>query len=334
MRAVQCRRPAVLPCRRMRALRCRRITAVPCRRRRGRGRGVRQERPHGRLAPREQRARVQAHPEDHRDQRHEDREFLSAEVRHRGEAVANGTVEDAADEREEVGRRRDHAERRQDRGGRTGLEGPQQDQELADEAVRAREGQGGQGDDHRRRRERRRARPGAAVAVGVRTAGAGDQHPRDEEQRPGADAVIDHLDETPLQRGHIEREDAQQDEPHMAHAPVGQQPAHVPLRPRDRAAVQDADDRQDGQERPERPHRLREEREAEPQQPVRAGLGHDGGQQHGDDRGRLRVRVGEPRVQRPDRHLDREGRGERQEQHGLIRPAEPQRAPAAPADRR
>ena len=60
--------------------------------------------------------------------------------------------------------------------------------------------------------------------------------------------------------------------------------------------------------------RLGEQVEAEAQEAVGAELQHDAGQDHRAGRGRLGVRVGQPRVQREQRHLDRERDGEGEEQ--------------------
>ena len=68
--------------------------------------------------------------------------------------------------------------------------------------------------------------------------------------------------------------------------------------------------------------RLREEVEVEPEDAVRAQLRQHRGQDHRPARRRLPVGVRRPRVQREERRLDRERRGERQEQQDAGRAGE------------
>ena len=63
----------------------------------------------------------------------------------------------------------------------------------------------------------------------------------------------------------------------------------------------------------------REHRQREAQEPVGAELQQDAGQDHRAAGGRLDVRVGQPGVQREDRHLDRERQRERREAEHLRR---------------
>ena len=72
--------------------------------------------------------------------------------------------------------------------------------------------------------------------------------------------------------------------------------------------------------------RVRKQRQAEAQNTVGAHLQHDAGQHDGARGRRFHVRVGQPGVQREQRHLDREGDEERQEQQQLLRVAEHQPA--------
>ena len=60
------------------------------------------------------------------------------------------------------------------------------------------------------------------------------------------------------------------------------------------------------------------DRQREAQEAVAAHLQHDGGQHHGAAGGRLDVRVGQPGVHRPHRHLHGEGREEGEEDERLF----------------
>ena len=78
-------------------------------------------------------------------------------------------------------------------------------------------------------------------------------------------------------------------------------------------AVDDRDERQDDDHRREVWAAVREERQREADEPVAAELEHDRCQDHRSRRRGLRVRVGQPGVEREHRDLDGEGEEERQE---------------------
>ena len=68
--------------------------------------------------------------------------------------------------------------------------------------------------------------------------------------------------------------------------------------------------------------RQREERQQEAQEAVRAHLQQHGRQDHGAGRGRLHVGVGQPGVEREERHLDREGQREAPKSQNCSREAQ------------
>ena len=91
-------------------------------------------------------------------------------------------------------------------------------------------------------------------------------------------------------------------------------PFQVRLHRGDDRAVGDADHREHEQDRREVDRGLREHRDREAQEPVGAHLQQHAGQ-HDRARGRrVGVRVGQPRVEREQRHLHREADREREEQ--------------------
>ena len=94
-------------------------------------------------------AGIDAHPEDQRDQRREDRDLAPVQVEDRLQVFLGQLAEDdPAVEIEHVGGAQDHAGRRQQRDPGVDLEGADQDQELADEAAGARQADRGQHEDH------------------------------------------------------------------------------------------------------------------------------------------------------------------------------------------
>ena len=112
-------------------------------------------------------------------------------------------------------------------------------------------------------------------------------------------------------------EDAHGDEAHMRDGRIGDQLLHVLLHQRDQRGVDDGDDREREDQRREVVRGDREHRQREAQEAVAAHLQQDRGQ---DDRARgrrLDMRVGQPGVHRPHRHLHREGREEGEPQPGL-----------------
>ena len=85
--------------------------------------------------------------------------------------------------------------------------------------------------------------PQAAHAAHVARVDALLQRAREDEQRARADPVAEDLQDGPLQRERRSREDADQDEPHVADARVGDEPLEVGLAEGEHRAVQDADRR-------------------------------------------------------------------------------------------
>ena len=147
--------------------------------------------------------------------------------------------------------------------------------------------------------------PGVAALV---------DHPDEEEQGAGGDAVVDHLQHAALQALGGERERAEHDEAEVGDRRVGDQPLQVLLHGGADRAVDDADHAERDQQRGEVGRRLGEQVEAEAQEPVGAELQHDAGQDHRAGRRGLGVGVGQPGVHREQRHLDGERDGEGQEQ--------------------
>jgi hypothetical protein len=88
-------------------------------------------------------------------------------------------------------------------------------------------------------------------------------NPPHQEQRPGAQAVIDHLQRGPGDALGVEGKQTEHDEAQMRHRGVGDQRLHIPLGQRDEPAVGDADDRQDGNPGHQAAGGVGEERQAE-----------------------------------------------------------------------
>ncbi len=137
------------------------------------------------------------------------------------------------------------------------------------------------------------------------------------EEGPGRQAVVDHLDDGAIDTHQGHREEAQGDEAHVTDRTVGDQPLHVGLGQRGQGPVDDPDDRDRYQgrgqcRRPEGGHR-----QVEPEEAVAADLQQDSGQKDRPGRRRLDVGQREPRMEREERHLDREPGEQEQEDQDL-----------------
>ena len=130
--------------------------------------------------------------------------------------------------------------------------------------------------------------------------------------------MVQHLVDGARHRRRVEREEPEHDEAEVRDRGVGDELLQVRLHGRHQRAVDDAGDGEADHERRRRLHRAREEGQREAEEPVGPHL-----EQHArqDDRAagrRLDVRVGEPGVEREERHLDGEGEREGGEQPELL----------------
>jgi hypothetical protein len=133
----------------------------------------------------------------------------------------------------------------------------------------------------------------------------------------------------------VHREEPEHDDAHRGDRRVGDQLLHVAVAlddevHRGQRAVDDADDGEDDHHvahaegaAPEVAlvdGSLREERQVEAVEAVRTELQQNAGEDDGAGRRRLDVRVRQPRMERPHRHLDGEADGEGEEEEHLHRP--------------
>ena len=270
----------------------------------------------------EHRLGVDAEEDDEPEQRCHHEPLPPGQVRRGGVVLVGLAVEHALVGPQQVEGGQDHPDGRDDRPPPAGEEGADEDEELAGEAVEAREPDRAEhherehaGEDRRRPLEALERRDLAGVAPLV-------DHPDEEEERAGGEAVVHHLHHAALDALGGEGEGAEDDEAEVGDRRVGDEPLQVALHRGDDGAVEDAD-HAEGHHRGREPHRgLGEEVEAEANEPVGAELQHDAGQDHGARGGGLGVGVGQPGVQREQRHLDRERDGEREEDPSDRRPVE------------
>jgi hypothetical protein len=231
--------------------------------------------------------------------------------------IASGFLRQRAEdhlavEPERIGSRQDNARGGEQRYPGVDLEDAEQGQEFADEAAGARQADIGHGEDQEHHRVFRHVVDQPAIGGDLAGVHAVVNDADAEEQRAGDEAVRQHLEDRPLDALLVHREDAHRHVAHVGDRGIGDQLLHVLLHQRHQRGVDDGDDRErehEGREifRGEREHRQREAEEA-----VAAHLQQDRGQDHGSRRRRLDVRVRQPGVHGPHRHLHREGREEGQ----------------------
>jgi hypothetical protein len=153
------------------------------------------------------------------------------------------------------------------------------------------------------------------------------------EEHPGDQAVVEHLDHAGLDALRRERAEREQREAHVADRRVRDQLLEVLLRHRAERAVEDVDHAEHGH-RARGPLRgLGQERHVDAHDAVGAHLEEHAGEDDADRGGSLDVGVGQPRVEREHRDLDREP-DEQPHPHQLHRgEAEDREALAAHATR-
>ena len=266
---------------------------------------------HRRLDRPQKQIRQHAHQDRGRDDRHEHDPLARRQIRHRRVLlVAHRSVVDALKHPEHVGGRQHDAGRGERRQARVPAERAEQNQELADEPVQSGQADRRQRDDQERGDQVRHDLLQAAVLRDQPRVPPVRQHADDEEEAAGADAVVEHLVDGALHALHVHRGDAEHDEPEMADARIGDELLHVRLHHRHERAVDDADDREHRQVGREERRGQRKQRKREAHQPVRAHLQQHAGENDRAGGRRLDVRVGQPRVKRKQRHLDRERRAQ------------------------
>ena len=197
-----------------------------------------------------------------------------------------------------------------------------QRQKLADESGRARQPDIGQREHHEGEGVNRHAIDQPAIGRDLAGVHAVVDDADAEEQSGRDDAVRDHLEDAAGDALRRHREQPHGDEAHMRHRRIGDELLHVLLHQGDQRGVDDGDDRERVDQRREIDRGLREHRQREAQEAVAAHLQQD---RREDDRARGRrfdVRVGQPGVDRPHRHLDRERGEEREPGPGLQRARE------------
>ncbi len=117
---------------------------------------------------------------------------------------------------------------------------------------------------------------------------------------PVARAVGEHLDQRPLVGNLARGEDAEENEPHVAHAGIGDEPLEIGLGEGEKRAVDDADRPEPAGERGQRPGCVGEHGKSEPNETVASRLQEKTGEDDASGGRGLGVRVGEPDVKRND----------------------------------
>ena len=258
--------------------------------------------------------REDAEDQQQRQDRRQDQHLAEVHVGQQRVLLVDRAVRHPLVGPEQVDRRQDDRDRGQRTEPLVDRERPEDHQELADEVVESRQPDGGEHREQERAGQPRHDDREAAHLPQIARMGSLVDHPDQQEQRAGRQAVVHHLQDAARHALVREREDAQDHEPQVRHGGVRDQPLDVRLDQRHHGAVDDPDQRQDRDGRGEVLRRFGEQLQVEADQPVRADLQQDACQQHRAGGGRLGVRVGQPRVQREQRHLHGERDEEREEE--------------------
>ena len=152
---------------------------------------------------------------------------------------------------------------------------------------------------------------GRQAAVGGDLAGRVVVVERAQQQEQCAidNAVSENLVDRAVPAGEGEAVDGQHDQAQVAQGGKGHQPPEVALHQRQARAVENADHRQRNEQRRDGAGLRREQPDVKAQHGVEAQLA---GDHHGQGNRRFAECVGQPAMQRKDRHLDRKGEEERE----------------------
>ena len=110
-----------------------------------------------------------------------------------------------------------------------GGKGADQNQQLADETVGSGKGHGGEGKKTEQAHIEGHDLAQAGVDRNQTAVGAFIDNAHAEEEAPGSDAVVDHLQDSPLEAVFIENKGPQGDKTHVGHTGIGDQTLHVGL---------------------------------------------------------------------------------------------------------
>ena len=266
------------------------------------------------MKPIDERLRIEADPDGEDQQRRVGRELAEVQIRQ----VLVFRVLDLAEHRpliqpQHVGCAENDAAGCDRSPDSAGDEHALQNQQLADETVQRRQPDRG----HRHDQEhggvcRHHFRQAAILGDQSRVPPLVDVT-HQQEERAGRDPVVELLNDAPHDADGIERKHSEHDHGHVADARVGDEPLPVLLRHGAQRAVDDADNRQRHHHRHEVTRRIRKNWKREADEPVRAHLQKNRGQNHGAGCRRIGMRIGQPGVKWEHRHFDGEAEEECEE---------------------
>src|SRR5438094_5401169 len=267
---------------------------------------------------REEWLRVDADPECQNNERDETNHFAETQIGQmlvRG--IGDGTEHDALVQPQQVSCAENDAERAPGGPGLADLKRALENGELSDETVQERHSERAEADDEIDRGKIRH-RGGQTAELGNHArVPAFVEHADNQEERAGGDAVINLLKDAAGEAVGRERENSEGAKSQMTDGTVGDEALHVFLHEADERAVDDADQREHDDDLDDaRAHGpfAGQERQRETDEAVGAHFQQDAGQNDGAGRGRFRVRVGNPGVEREHGHFDGEGEEEAPEE--------------------
>ena len=194
------------------------------------------------------------------------------------------------------------------------LEDACEDEELAGERCRPGHGERDHADDHQQCREGGSPACHPAEQPELSRGRPSLDGARDEEERDRDETVRDHLQHRPIEAEVGAGEEAERDQPRLREGGVRDDSSEVGRAEGEQRAVDERGGGEREHRRPVEGRRVRELRDRDPQHPVQARLRDHAGQDGGNLRRCLAVRVGQPAVEREQRRLDDEGEHETEEE--------------------
>mmetsp|Transcript_18462 Transcript_18462/g.30080 ORF Transcript_18462/g.30080 Transcript_18462/m.30080 type:complete len:613 (-) Transcript_18462:8250-10088(-) len=264
---------------------------------------------------------IDAQQDRHHHQRGKDRALPAGHVGDRLQAFLDQVAHhDPAVQPQRIGRRENHTGRGHCRDPCVHLEHRHQCQEFTHKPGGSRQAHIGHGEQHKDKRIGRHPVYQTAIGVDIPRVHPVIDHAHTKEERARNKPVREHLENRPINPLLVRRKNTHGHKTHMSHGRIGNQLFHVFLHQRHQRGVDNRNRRHPQHQRRQNLGAHREHRDRKTQEAIATHLQQDRRQNHGPRRRGLNVRVRQPRVDRPHRHLDRKAGKEGDEQQRLHAP--------------
>ena len=199
-----------------------------------------------------------------------------------------------------------------------GLRCSLQDEKFSDEIVEGGQANAGQGGDEEHNGKPRGHSCHTAIVRDFQRVAAFIEEADQQEECTGRNAVVQHLIDGAIETHLREGENAQHHKAKVADRGIRHQLFHIGLDHGNQRTVNNTDNRQSCNPARILPRRCGEHGQTEADQSVGTHLQHDRSQHEGTSGGRFHVRIGQPGVQREQRHFNGEGEEEGEEEQRFL----------------